>query len=83
LKVGATKAYVIDAREEFANEYALIALQGHTLYEGIYPLLSALSRPLISKKLVEIAKQEGATAVAHGCTGKGTIRFVLKSPFML
>lgn len=77
LKVGATKAYVIDAREEFANEYALIALQGHTLYEGIYPLLSALSRPLISKKLVEIAKQEGATAVAHGCTGKGNdqVRF--------
>lgn len=77
LKVGATKAYVIDAREEFANEYALTALQGHTLYEGIYPLLSALSRPLISKKLVEIAKQEGATAVAHGCTGKGNdqVRF--------
>lgn len=77
LKVGATKAYVIDAKEEFANDYALIALQGHTMYEGIYPLVSALSRPLISKKLVEIAKQEGATAVAHGCTGKGNdqVRF--------
>lgn len=77
LKVGAVKAFVIDAKEEFANEYALVALQGHALYEGIYPLLSALSRPLIAKKLVEIAKQEGATAIAHGCTGKGNdqVRF--------
>ncbi|WP_137596918.1 argininosuccinate synthase [Paucilactobacillus kaifaensis] len=77
LKVGAAKAFVIDAREEFANEYALVALQGHALYEGIYPLLSALSRPLIAKKLVEIAKQEGASAIAHGCTGKGNdqVRF--------
>lgn len=77
LKVGAVKAFVIDAKEEFANEYALIALQGHAMYEGIYPLLSALSRPLIAKKLVEIAKQEGASAIAHGCTGKGNdqVRF--------
>lgn len=77
LKVGAVKSYVIDAKEEFANDYVLVALQGHALYEGIYPLLSALSRPLISKKLVEIAHQEGATAVAHGCTGKGNdqVRF--------
>lgn len=77
LKVGAVKAFVIDAKEEFANEYALVALQGHALYEGIYPLLSALSRPLIAKNLVEIAKQEGATAIAHGCTGKGNdqVRF--------
>lgn len=77
LKVGAVKAYVIDAKEEFANDYALIALQGHTLYEGTYPLLSALSRPLISKKLVEVAKKENADAIAHGCTGKGNdqVRF--------
>lgn len=77
LKVGAIKSYVIDVKEEFANEYALIALQAHALYEGKYPLVSALSRPLISKKLVEIAELEGAVAVAHGCTGKGNdqVRF--------
>ncbi|WP_374054619.1 argininosuccinate synthase [Rossellomorea sp. FM04394] len=77
LKVGASKSYVIDAKEEFANDYALLALQSHALYEGKYPLVSALSRPLIAKKLVEIAEQENATAVAHGCTGKGNdqVRF--------
>lgn len=77
LEVGAIESYMIDAREEFANEYALISLQAHTWYENKYPLVSALSRPLISKKLVEIAKQTGATAVAHGCTGKGNdqVRF--------
>ncbi|ENQ3079194.1 argininosuccinate synthase [Bacillus cereus] len=77
LSVGAIKSYMIDVQEEFANEYALKALQAHTLYEGKYPLVSALSRPLIAKKLVEIAKTEGASAVAHGCTGKGNdqVRF--------
>ena len=77
LKVGAIKSYVIDVKEEFADEYALIALQAHALYEGKYPLVSALSRPLIAKKLVEIAELEGAVAVAHGCTGKGNdqVRF--------
>ena len=77
LTVGAVESYVIDAREEFANEYALISLQAHTWYENKYPLVSALSRPLIAKKLVEIAEQTGATAVAHGCTGKGNdqVRF--------
>ncbi|MFY4774601.1 argininosuccinate synthase [Metabacillus sp. RGM 3146] len=77
LEVGAENSYVIDAKEEFAEEFALIALQAHALYEGKYPLVSALSRPLIAKKLVEIAEQEGADAVAHGCTGKGNdqVRF--------
>lgn len=77
LSVGAIKSYMIDVQEEFANEYALMAMQAHTLYEGKYPLVSALSRPLIAKKLVEIAEKEGATAVAHGCTGKGNdqVRF--------
>src|SRR5690606_8389825 len=77
LDMGASKSYVIDAKEEFANEYALIALQAHTMYEDKYPLVSALSRPLISKKLVEVAEQENADAVAHGCTGKGNdqVRF--------
>ncbi|MCS0671084.1 argininosuccinate synthase [Cytobacillus firmus] len=77
LTVGAVQSYVIDAKEEFANEYALIALQAHALYENKYPLVSALSRPLIAKKLVEVAEKEGAVAVAHGCTGKGNdqVRF--------
>ncbi|MEH7122798.1 argininosuccinate synthase [Bacillus sp. JJ1503] len=77
LTVGAVESYVIDAKEEFANEYALMALQAHALYEGVYPLVSALSRPLIAKKLVEVAEKEGAVAVAHGCTGKGNdqVRF--------
>ncbi|MBP3040378.1 argininosuccinate synthase [Bacillaceae bacterium Marseille-Q3522] len=77
LSVGAVQSYMIDAKEEFAQEYALMALQAHALYEGKYPLVSALSRPLISKKLVEVAEKEGAVAVAHGCTGKGNdqVRF--------
>lgn len=77
LEVGAENSYVIDAKEEFAEDFALIALQAHALYEGKYPLVSALSRPLIAKKLVEIAEREGADAVAHGCTGKGNdqVRF--------
>lgn len=77
LKVGAIESYSIDAKKEFAEDFVLPALQAHTLYEQKYPLVSALSRPLISKKLVEIAEQTGATAVAHGCTGKGNdqVRF--------
>ncbi|MGX7243939.1 argininosuccinate synthase [Enterococcus quebecensis] len=77
LAVGASASYTIDAKEEFAQEFALIALQGHTFYEQSYPLVSALSRPLIAKKLVELAKETGATTIAHGCTGKGNdqVRF--------
>ncbi|MCD1025490.1 argininosuccinate synthase [Enterococcus sp. SMC-9] len=77
LQVGAIASYAIDAKDEFAEEYALIALQGHTFYEQSYPLVSALSRPLIAKKLVELARSTGATTVAHGCTGKGNdqVRF--------
>ncbi|MEA0555922.1 argininosuccinate synthase [Lysinibacillus irui] len=77
LQVGAIESYMVDAKDEFAEEYALISLQAHTWYEQKYPLVSALSRPLISKKLVEIANQVGADAVAHGCTGKGNdqVRF--------
>lgn len=77
LTMGASASYTIDAKEEFANDFALIALQAHAYYEGKYPLISALSRPLIAKKLVEVAEKEGATAIAHGCTGKGNdqVRF--------
>ncbi|EUJ28535.1 argininosuccinate synthase [Listeria floridensis FSL S10-1187] len=77
LQVGAIESYTIDAKDEFAEEFALIALQAHAYYEGKYPLVSALSRPLIAKKLVEMAREVGATAIAHGCTGKGNdqVRF--------
>jgi argininosuccinate synthase len=62
---------VVDVREEFAREYLLPALQAGAIYEGRYPLATALGRPLIAKKLVEVARIEGAFAIAHGCTGKG------------
>ncbi|WP_163183466.1 argininosuccinate synthase [Neobacillus sedimentimangrovi] len=77
LNVGAIKAIMVDAKEMLAKDYILQALKANCLYEGKYPLSSALSRPLISKLLVDIAEQEGATAVAHGCTGKGNdqVRF--------
>ncbi len=77
LNVGAIKAVMIDGKELLANEYILPTLKANTLYEGKYPLSSALSRPLISKLLVQIAEEEGAVAVAHGCTGKGNdqVRF--------
>ncbi|MCR5748917.1 argininosuccinate synthase [Ligilactobacillus ruminis] len=77
LAVGAVESIVIDAKKEFAEEYCLPALQGHAYYENKYPLVSALSRPLIVKHLVEVAKKYGATAIAHGCTGKGNdqVRF--------
>lgn len=77
LAVGAVESIVIDAKEEFASEYCLTALQGHAYYENKYPVVSALSRSLIVKHLVAIAKEYGATAIAHGCTGKGNdqVRF--------
>jgi argininosuccinate synthase len=70
LAVGALRAHVIDAREEFARDYVMPALQARAMYEERYPLASALGRPLIAKHLVAVARMEGATAVAHGCTGK-------------
>ncbi|GGI38907.1 argininosuccinate synthase [Mammaliicoccus stepanovicii] len=75
--MGAEKSYVIDATKEFSEDYVGYAIKGNTMYEGTYPLVSALSRPLISKKLVEIALEEDAIAIAHGCTGKGNdqVRF--------
>ncbi|MBI4286569.1 MAG: argininosuccinate synthase [Chloroflexi bacterium] len=77
LKVGAIKAVVKDAKEVFVNEFIFPALQAGAVYEGQYPLATALARPLIARLLVEVAKAEGATAVAHGCTGKGNdqVRF--------
>ncbi len=77
LDCGAVEAYVADARDEFADEYCLPALQANALYMDRYPLVSALSRPVIVKHLVQAAHEFGATTVAHGCTGKGNdqVRF--------
>jgi len=71
LKVGAKKALVIDGKELFVKYFIFPALQANALYEGQYPLATALSRPLMAKLLVDTAAAEGATAIAHGCTGKG------------
>lgn len=71
LDVGAVKALVMDAKESFVNHFIFPALKADALYEGQYSLATALSRPLIAKLLVDAARAEGATAVAHGCTGKG------------
>jgi argininosuccinate synthase len=71
LKVGAIKALVVDAKETFIKSYVFPALQADAIYEGQYPLATALGRPLIARLLVEAAKKEKARVVAHGCTGKG------------
>jgi argininosuccinate synthase len=77
LSAGAKVSLVKDVRAEFVRDYALPALQANALYEGRYPLSTALARPLIAKLLVEVAEEYGADAVAHGCTGKGNdqVRF--------
>ena len=77
LAAGAIEAEVVDCREEYARDYCVPALKANALYEGRYPLVSSLSRPVIVKKLVEAARRHDAGAVAHGCTGKGNdqVRF--------
>ena len=70
LALGAVRAHVVDAREEFLRGYILPALQAGALYEDRYPLATALGRPLIARRLVDIARMERADAIAHGCTGK-------------
>lgn len=74
---GALDSLIWDVREEFINEYIWPGLKAGAMYEGVYALSTALGRPLMAKKLVEAARQVGATAVAHGCTGKGNdqVRF--------
>lgn len=71
LAAGAIACEVVDMRQQFADEYLAKALAANALYENKYPLVSALSRPLISKHLVDGAHKYGAAAIAHGCTGKG------------
>ncbi len=77
LDCGAVEAYIADARDEFAEQYCVPAIQANALYQTHYPLVSALSRPVIVRHLVAAARQFGATTVAHGCTGKGNdqVRF--------
>ncbi|MCL6449923.1 MAG: argininosuccinate synthase [Acetobacteraceae bacterium] len=70
-RAGARSAVVVDGRERFLRHFAFPALAANALYQGVYPLSSALSRPLIAEALVETARRVGARAVAHGCTGKG------------
>ncbi|HEY7347072.1 MAG TPA: argininosuccinate synthase [Ktedonobacterales bacterium] len=76
-QIGAAKALTVDARNEFLTYFVWPALQAGAIYEGAYPLATALARPLIAKLLVDVARSEGAAAVAHGCTGKGNdqVRF--------
>ena len=78
-QAGAIATEIVDAKEEFATQFCFPALQANALYQGVYPLSAALSRPLIAKHLVVAARKHGATAVAHGATGKGNdqVRFDL------
>jgi len=77
LKTGATKAYVEDLTKEFVELYIFPALKANALYEKSYPMATSLGRPLLAKMLVDVARKEGATVIAHGCTGKGNdqVRF--------
>src|SRR5438105_1108657 len=77
LRTGAIQAFIADAKEQFVREFVFPSLQAGTLYQNVYPLATALARPLIAKLLVDYARQEGAGYVAHGCTGKGNdqVRF--------
>lgn len=77
LYIGAQQAFIVDAEEEFVDEYILPAIKANALYEGVYPLATALARPLMVKHLIKIAKRIGADIIAHGCTGKGNdqVRF--------
>jgi argininosuccinate synthase len=77
MSAGASRAYVVDARERFLTDFVWPHLQANALYQGSYPLATALARPLIAQLLCEVAAREGADAVAHGCTGKGNdqVRF--------
>ena len=79
ISCGASKLYILDVTDEFAEEYIMPCVQAHAVYENKYLLGTSMARPLIAKKLVEVARKEGATAICHGATGKGNdqIRFEL------
>jgi argininosuccinate synthase len=76
-RLGAVESHLVDAKEDFVSDFVFPALAMNALYQGRYPLASALSRPLIARVLAKIAAETGAAAVAHGCTGKGNdqVRF--------
>jgi argininosuccinate synthase len=75
--IGAVAAYALDARVEFAEDYVWPSLKANALYQGVYPLSTSIARPLIAKLLVDVARKEGASFIAHGCTAKGNdqVRF--------
>jgi hypothetical protein len=77
ISAGASRAYVVDGRERFVRDFCWPHVQAGALYQGVYPLATAMARPMIAQLLVEVAHKEGADAVAHGCTGKGNdqVRF--------
>ena len=79
VKTGASKLYILDMKEEFVNDYIIPTMQAGAIYESKYLLGTSFARPIIAKKIVEIAKKEKADAIAHGCTGKGNdqVRFEL------
>ncbi|MBN2621391.1 argininosuccinate synthase [candidate division WOR-3 bacterium] len=77
--IGAVDAFTIDAREEFAHKYIVPSLQANALYENVYPLATALGRPLIADKLIQVAHAVNATSIAHGCTGKGNDQVRIES----
>ena len=79
IKTGASKIYIEDLREEFIKDFIFPTVKAHAIYEGKYLLGTSFARPVIAKKLVEIAVKEGATAICHGATGKGNdqVRFEL------
>ena len=79
IKTGASKCYIEDLTEEFVNDFIVPTVKAGAVYEGKYLLGTSFARPVIAKRLVEIAKKEGADAIVHGCTGKGNdqVRFEL------
>jgi len=77
-EIGVSKHYTVDAKEEFARDFIFKAVKANALYEG-YPLSTALARPLIAMKMVEVAEEENAVAISHGCTGKGNDQFRFES----
>ncbi|MEQ8821908.1 MAG: argininosuccinate synthase [Sumerlaeia bacterium] len=82
IDTGASKVYIADLHDEFVHDYILPAIRSNAMYEGRYPMHTSLGRPLIAKHMVRVAQQEGADAVAHGCTGKGNDQCRFEFTFM-
>lgn len=82
LAAGAIRAHVLDVRDEFMRDFVLPSLQAGALYEDRYPMATALAHPLVAKRLAEIARMEGASAIAHGCRGKGNDQVRLETAIL-